>query len=108
MDGPDVSFVIPAFNEAARLPATLARVTEFCARAPWSSEVIVVVEKSDDGTLDLALEAARGHPNFLVIDNAIHRGKGYAVRTGMLRAGGARIFYMDADLSTPLEEVTRF
>ena len=108
MSAPDLSLVIPAFNEARRLPGSLKRVAEFCDAAPWSCETLVVVEKSTDGTLDLALQAAAGRADFQIIDNKIHRGKGHAVRSGVLRARGAVVFYMDADLSTPLEEVARF
>ncbi len=108
MPAPEVSLVIPAFQEARRLPASLRRVAEFCEDAPWPCEAIVVVENSRDGTLELARSAITGRTCVQVVDNQVHRGKGYAVRSGVLRAGGAIIFYMDADLSTPLEEVARF
>jgi dolichyl-phosphate beta-glucosyltransferase len=105
---PHLSIVIPAFNEAVRLPTSLRRIAEFGARLSFAYEVLVVVEKSTDGTLELAREAVAGQANFHIIGNAEQRGKGFAVRTGMLRAEGAHIFYMDADLSVPLEEVAAF
>lgn len=71
-------------------------------------EVVVVVEKSEDGTLDLAKAAAESQANFRVIDPGCHRGKGFAVRQGMLNARGEIVLFMDADLSVPLEEVTTF
>lgn len=71
-------------------------------------EVIIVVEKSEDGTLDLARQAAATTPALRIIGNEVRRGKGYAVRTGMLAATGDLVFFMDADLSTPLDEVPRF
>jgi dolichyl-phosphate beta-glucosyltransferase len=70
--------------------------------------VIVIVEKSSDGTLEAASQAVAGRANFQITDNLVHRGKGYAVRSGVLRASGAIVFYMDADLSTPLDEVVNF
>src|SRR4029453_4208917 len=59
-------------------------------------------------TLAVARELTNPHPQFTVIDNLVHRGKGFAVRTGMLRAKGEFVFYMDADLSVPLQEVGNF
>src|SRR5438094_60314 len=108
MSAPEVSLVIPAFNEARRLPESLRVIVEFCDAAPWPCEVIVVVEKSTDETLDHARQAVANRADFRVIDNKVHRGKGFAVRSGVMRASGAIVFYMDADLSTPLDEVARF
>ena len=71
-------------------------------------EVLIVVEKSTDATLNLAREAAAQQAGFHVIENQVQRGKGYAVRSGMRRATGDIQFYMDADLSVPLEEIDLF
>ena len=71
-------------------------------------EVVVVVEKSEDGTLDLAKAGVERQPYFRVLDPGCHRGKGFAVRRGMLDATGKIVIFMDADLSVPLEEVTAF
>jgi dolichyl-phosphate beta-glucosyltransferase len=108
MDEPCLSIVIPAFNEAVRLPDCLRELAEYGGGFKFPYEVIVVVERSDDGTLELAERAISKQANFQVIDNKVHRGKGFAVRTGMLRARGAHLFYMDADLSVPLGVITRF
>jgi glycosyltransferase involved in cell wall biosynthesis len=108
---PQFSFILPAYNEALRLPQTLGLLREFFGGPAWSArsyEVLIVVEHSTDGTLDLAREATAEQANFHVIDNRIHRGKGYAVRSGMRQARGAISFYMDADLSVPLEEIETF
>ncbi len=105
---PHLSIVIPAWNEAARLPGALAELTTFCAALPFDAEVLVVVEPGSDGTPGLARAHAARHAGFQVIENAVHRGKGCAVRTGILRARGEHVFYMDADLSVPLREVTAF
>ncbi|MEO6785432.1 MAG: dolichyl-phosphate beta-glucosyltransferase [Chthoniobacteraceae bacterium] len=105
---PFVSIIIPAYNEAHRLEASITALDGFLASVPWSHEVILVVEKSTDGTLELARNLAAGKPWMNVVGNDSQRGKGYAVRTGMLRARGELAFFMDADLSTPLAEMERF
>jgi len=106
---PQISIVVPAYNEAQRLPHSLRLLREyFGSRSSRSYEVLVVVEHSTDGTLELAREAASEQANFHVIDNPVQRGKGCAVRSGMVKARGAIVFFMDADLSVPLEEIDRF
>jgi len=109
---PHLSIVIPAFNEARRLAPTMAEMAEFARRISHSMETLIVVERSTDGTLELArrlvAEHATGAHVCTVIDSGVQRGKGHAVRTGMLRAQGAHVFYMDADLSVPLGEVHAF
>jgi dolichyl-phosphate beta-glucosyltransferase len=108
---PQVSIVVPAYNEALRLPHSLGLLRDYFSAPAWSSrsfEVLIVVEHSTDGTLDLAREATAEQANFHVIDNRVQRGKGYAVRSGMRQAKGDIVFYMDADLSVPLEEIDRF
>ena len=107
-----LSLVVPAFREVLRLPPNLPRIAEACdqlALPPGTVyETLVVVEGSDDGTLERAREAAAPFPRLQVIDNGPQRGKGYAVRSGMRRARGEIRLFMDADLSTPLPEVARF
>lgn len=105
---PFVSIIIPAYNEAHRLEASITALDGFLASVPWSHEVILVIEKSTDNTLDLARRLALGKPALNVVGHDVQRGKGHAVRTGMLRARGEIAFFMDADLSTPLPEVGRF
>lgn len=107
-NGPHLSLIIPAYNEAKRLPESLHQLAQFCKSLPLCVEVLVVVEKSEDNTLQLAREAACQYPFFEVIGNAHHRGKGYAVRCGMLQAQGDILLFMDADLSVPLQEISRF
>jgi dolichyl-phosphate beta-glucosyltransferase len=105
---PFVSIIIPAYNEAHRLEASITVLAGFLASVPWSHELILVIEKGTDGTLELARRLAKGKRWVTVIGNDVQRGKGYAVRTGMLRARGEIAFFMDADLSTPLAEMERF
>ena len=92
---PQVSIIVPAYNEARRLPHTLEALREYFGGSAWFSrsfEVLIVVEHSTDGTLDLAREATAEQANFHVIDNRVHRGKGYAVRSGMRQARGEICF----------------
>jgi len=105
---PYLSIVVPAYNEAGRLPPTLSKLEEFFRGFTRSYEVLIVVEKSGDGTLEIASRIASQQAHFQVIDNRVQRGKGYAVRSGMIRARGEFVFYMDADLSVPLAEVAAF
>jgi len=103
---PTVSIVIPARNEAIRLPPSIRQIRETFPTEPW--EFIVVVERSTDGTVDAAREAVGDDPRFEIIANPVARGKGYAVKTGMLRARGDLAFFMDADLSVPLRYIAAF
>lgn len=104
--------MIPAYNEARRLPAAIAKLGEFVRDFQRPVEILIMVERSTDGTLELAREAAAGQgdsaPSIVVIDNGPQRGKGFAVRSGMQRTSGEFAFYMDADLSVPLREVSAF
>lgn len=102
MSAPELSVVIPAFDEAARLPPTLDRVRAWLAGSGLAHEVLVV----DDGSSDATSEVARAH-GATVVRNETNRGKGHAVRRGMLAARGARRLMTDADLSTPIEELPR-
>jgi len=104
--GPALSVVIPAYNEAKRLPRTLDRVIAYLREREASFEVLVVDDGSSDGTAGCV--EARSDPRVTVVRNETNRGKGYSVRRGMLRVGGARRLMTDADLSTPIEELARF
>jgi len=105
---PVLSIVIPAWNEARRVPQSLLQIRHFFDIRPLNVEILLMVERSQDDTLARAGAAVEGDPRFQVIDNLVHRGKGYAVRSGMLRARGDIVLFMDADLSTPLEEIHAF
>ena len=102
---PLLSLIIPAYKEADRLPATLRRIQEHRRSWKFTHEIIIVVEPSEDGTLALAESAAKSASQFVVLTHHERRGKGFAVRSGMLRARGDFIFFTDADLSTPLEDL---
>lgn len=102
-----VSIVIPAYNEERRLGATLEAVTTFLREQPWDWEVRVVDDGSADGTLAVADAAAAGEWR-IVVQREPHRGKGGAVKAGLLAAKGEYRFICDADLSMPIGEVVRF
>lgn len=104
---PELSIVIPAFNEERRLPETLRRVRAYLEARRADAEVIVVDDGSRDATAAL-VEARRGEfPGLRLVSNGVNRGKGYSVRHGMLEARGRIVLFTDADLSAPIEEADK-
>ena len=102
---PSVSIVIPAYNEEKRLPPTLEIVMEFVRASNFSQvEILVVDDGSTDRTAELVERRTREHSCIRLLKNPGNRGKGYAVRHGMLEAKGEWILYTDADLSAPITE----
>lgn len=104
---PLLSIVIPAHNEEARLPPTLRQIDAFLSAQAFEAEVIVVENGSTDRTVAVAEAFAREHPYVRVIQAEV-RGKGLAVKVGMLAARGAYRFICDADLSMRIEDVVKF
>ena len=102
-----LSIVVPAYNESGRLPGSLRRIREHFDAAGEEYEVIVVDDGSADDTHAAACALADGWPQLSVVRFDRNRGKGAAVREGMLRARGVHRLFTDADLSTPLEELPR-
>jgi dolichyl-phosphate beta-glucosyltransferase len=102
MTDPALSVVVPALNEEDRLPRTLERIVSHLGPRREGYELVVV----DDGSRDRTAERAQA-AGATVLRNETTRGKGYAVRRGMLAARGARRLMTDADLSTPIEELDR-
>jgi glycosyltransferase involved in cell wall biosynthesis len=101
---PACSIVIPAYNECARIDATLREVVS-CIRAEgWDAEVIVVNDGSTDTTAQQVLTFASHSPEVQLLENAGNRGKGYSVRHGLLQARGEIVMFTDADLSAPIRE----
>ncbi len=101
-----LSVVIPAYNEAARISATLERVISYLEGQSYSWEVLVADDGSSDGTAGLVSEIAATHPNLRLMSLS-HRGKGWAVKNAMLAAQGEFRLLCDADLSVPIEQVER-
>lgn len=106
--GPAVSVVIPAYNEQARLPYTLAEIERFIAHDGLDCEILVVDNGSTDATSAVVLQAMSRFGPRLRLLRTDSRGKGLAVQTGMLAARGGVAVFADADLSWPLEELRRF
>ncbi len=99
---PYLSVVIPAYNEATRLPSTLRAVAMYLDAQSFPAEIIVVDDGSVDQTAELALRSLPA--GRICVLREAHRGKGAAVRAGMLAARGERVLFTDADLAVPIEE----
>ena len=97
--------MVPAYNEAARLPITLPKLVDFCGRFQ-EAEILIVDDGSTDKTAAFVEGFARQHPFLRLVRNPGNRGKGYSVRHGMSKATGDWILSTDADLSSPIDEVT--
>ena len=104
---PRLSIIIPAYNEEKRLPHTLEEVNNFIQKQTYSTEVLIVENGSSDRTFEVAQDFASSFPHFFAIQTKV-RGKGLAVREGMLQAVGQYRFMCDADLSMPIAELNRF
>jgi dolichyl-phosphate beta-glucosyltransferase len=104
---PDLSIIIPAYNEELRLKKSLERIRNYLAERPFTAEIIVVNDGSSDGTTRVVNEFREQLPNLREILNKSNRGKGFSVRRGMLEATGDVILFTDADLSAPIEEADK-
>lgn len=107
MNKPFLSIIIPAFNEAGRIPETLQKISAYLAKQDFPSEIIVVENGSTDGTYQIVNEM-QAEICCLTVLHENRRGKGWAVRQGMFQAKGDYRFICDADLSMPIEEVANF
>jgi len=104
---PLLSIIIPAYNEEHRLPRTLEQIFAFLSEQKYTAEVLVVENGSNDKTFEIASEFAKLNQNLYVYQEK-KRGKGNAVRRGMMEAQGEYRFLCDADLSMPIVEVNKF
>jgi glycosyltransferase involved in cell wall biosynthesis len=101
---PELSIIIPAYNEESRLPITLERIASYLQTSGLEAEVLVVDDGSKDGTAAVAEYFQIKIPSLRVVSNGVNRGKGYSVRHGMQEARGRIALFTDADLSAPIEE----
>jgi glycosyltransferase involved in cell wall biosynthesis len=101
---PDLSIIIPSYNEELRLPATLDRIGSYLQKYGREAEVLVVDDGSKDRTAAIAESFRTKIPSLRVVSNGVNRGKGYSVRHGMQEARGRIALFTDADLSAPIEE----
>jgi glycosyltransferase involved in cell wall biosynthesis len=102
---PQVSIVVPAYNEAVRIGESIRKIEAFLKKMPWKAEVIVVDDGSKDDTADVV--SGMTFPGLRVIRNNPNRGKGFAVRTGVLDSLGEYVLFTDADLSAPIDELEK-
>jgi glycosyltransferase involved in cell wall biosynthesis len=103
---PFLSVVMPAFNEAGKLAKDLGILFDYFEAQPYTTEVILVDDGSTDGTLDV-LSGLRGVPGLRVLSYTPNRGKGHAVRTGVLASRGAFVLFADAGTCVPYRDIER-
>jgi dolichyl-phosphate beta-glucosyltransferase len=101
---PELSIIIPSYNEESRLPTTLENIAAYLSACGREAEVLVVDDGSKDGTAAVAEYFRIKIPTLRVVSNGVNRGKGYSVRHGMREARGCFALFTDADLSAPIEE----
>jgi dolichyl-phosphate beta-glucosyltransferase len=104
---PDLSIIIPAYNEESRLPETLAKIAAYIQSSNRETEVLVVDDGSTDRTAAVSESMRARLPNLRVIPNGVNRGKGFSVRHGMREARGRLALFTDADLSAPIDEADK-
>ena len=104
---PELSIVIPSFNEEQRLPASPGKIAEYIREQRPNTEVLVVDDGSTDRTARVAESWRNRIPQLRVLSNGTNRGKGFSVRHGSLEARGDIVLFTDADLSAPIEEAPK-
>jgi dolichyl-phosphate beta-glucosyltransferase len=102
-----LSIVIPVYNEEKRISPTLDKLIAYLSGQTWSREIVLVDDGSSDGGIALAQAKLDGHEAYRVISYGTNRGKGYALKQGMLASRGQLALFTDADLSTPIEELDK-
>ncbi len=106
-----LSIVIPAYNEAHRITDTLKKIIEYFRKTKIEYEIIVINDGSIDNTkikLQQIKEKYSGNVRITIINNDKNKGKGFAVKQGIMVSNGEYIYFTDADLSTPIEEIEKF
>lgn len=101
----EITIVIAAYNEEARLPASLVKIQAYLTGKELKAEIVVVDDGSTDSTAHIVRGMARGVPGLRVISYPHNRGKGHALRQGVISSRGRLVLLTDADLSTPIQEL---
>jgi dolichyl-phosphate beta-glucosyltransferase len=104
---PEISIVIPAYNEEERIVPTLQAIARYLKASPLAAEVLVVDDGSTDGMNRKVGEIAGSLGSLRLLHNPGNRGKGYSIRHGFRESRGRRVLLTDADLSTPIEEIEK-
>ena len=104
----DVSAVIPTFNEEQTVRKTIEKAVDYFKREDINYEIIVADDGSQDKTLEKVKEVSATQDNVRILTNSKNKGKGFAVKMGVLQAKGRFVLFFDADYSTPIEEFTKF
>ncbi len=104
---PDLSIVIPAYNEAVRIGASLKILRQYLESQNWTAEVIVVNDGSSDDTCGVVRNYAGQWQSLRLVDNGENCGKGYSIKNGIRNARGTIALFTDADLSAPVEEMPK-
>jgi dolichyl-phosphate beta-glucosyltransferase len=107
LGAPDISIIVPSYNEERRLPETLERIAAYARASGREVEILVVDDGSTDGTAAVAESFRSKFGALRVLSNGVNRGKGYSVRHGMQEARGRIVLFTDADLSAPIEEADK-
>lgn len=105
MTSPDISVILPTFNEMHRLPQTMQEILPYLERRIPNYEIIVVDDNSPDGTADYVRTTFAHNPRIRVLTQPGRVGKGAAVKRGCLEATGELVLFMDADHATPISEL---
>src|SRR3989338_8321825 len=103
-----LSIVIPAYNEEKRLPEALNRMLSYLKKRKLKNEIIIVADKSKDGTLEVVKDYSKRYKNTRYVYNPKKQGKGYAIKKGVLASKGNLVLFVDADTSTPITELDKF
>ncbi len=105
---PLFSVIIPVYNESNLICKSLEKITAYLKGVNILYEIIVVDDSSSDNTASLIRDFSRNDKNIILLRNETNRGKGYSVKKGILQAEGKYLLFTDADLSVPIEELSKF
>jgi len=103
-----LSVVVPVYNEADKIEKNILKIEDFLKSKGYSFEIIIVNDGSTDNTDAILNILADRIAGVRILHNKVNKGKGFALKTGMIFASGNHVLFTDADLSTPFEEIDKF